>query len=224
MLSIRGPVHSDDGMPLNGNKCHDASGQFTGWNRAVGLLIPFRGRLPARIAVCRLLWRPAIAACEGHGAHARRALQGPVEGRESQFRNGAESPAGPPSEDLAVPSLIGLPLGRAIRPLPSVPLLYHSPEIGCKAMQGLERAEPRKIGVVGYIRSHGRSCHFGLNVHGAQGVPSSNLGAPTIKTSNPANACDQLRDQFQELTGSQRSTREPNPLLHTQFSRSRIPS
>jgi hypothetical protein len=123
-----------------------------------------------------------------------------------------------------VPSLIGLPLGRAIRPLPSVPLLYHSPEIGCKAMQGLERAEPRKIGVVGYIRSHGRSCHFGLNVHGAQGVPSSNLGAPTIKTSNPANACDQLRDQFQELTGSQRSTREPNPLLHTQFSRSRIPS
>ena len=46
-------------------------------------------------------------------------------------------------------------------------------------VQWIERAEPRKVRAVGYILPQGRSCHFRLNFHGVQGVPSSNLGAPT---------------------------------------------
>jgi len=46
-------------------------------------------------------------------------------------------------------------------------------------MQWIETTEPSKISVVGYIRFHGRLWHFKLNFHGVQGVPSSNLGAPT---------------------------------------------
>ena len=48
---MEAPIHRDDGMPFNGNKCHDASGQFTGWKGAARLLVSICGDLPVRIFV-----------------------------------------------------------------------------------------------------------------------------------------------------------------------------
>ena len=68
-VAVEAPIHWSDGMPFNGDKCHDAIREFTGWSRAAGLLVPIRGSPPVRIfahETCRFRpWRAAREGCAG---------------------------------------------------------------------------------------------------------------------------------------------------------------